>query len=212
MIVFIIIVITLGMILAISSIESKSKIEAREFENSKELEKRHANWKIIYNSIILENGDPTKIISITPISEVQEKPSLILVFENKNLLWINGTYIPFDQLIGCSLYDNSNKDNFPLTTTTKTDIGDMIGRAVVGGVICGEMGSIIGASTAKKESQTVYNNSSTNTQHDYTVIINVNSISNPTIELLIGDKQRIAIDIIGLLNVIISRNKGVNNY
>ena len=43
------------------------------------------------------------------------------------------------------------------------------------------------------------------TYHDYTVIINVNSITNPIIRITTGEDGKLTNDIVGLMNVIITR-------
>ena len=43
------------------------------------------------------------------------------------------------------------------------------------------------------------------TIHDYTVIINVNSISNPVIRVHTGERGKLTNEIVGLMNVIIAR-------
>lgn len=57
--------------------------------------------------------------------------------------------------------------------------------------------------TAKKS--TVMNQKNDILVHDYTVIINVNSLSEPIIRIPLGDDINMVDDIVGLMNVIISR-------
>lgn len=62
--------------------------------------------------------------------------------------------IPFRKIIGYEIIDVNGNRSTPLitatTTVTKTDTGDMIKRAIIGGVVTGGVGAVIGAATAPK--------------------------------------------------------------
>lgn len=80
----------------------------------------------------------------------------------------------------------------------------MIGRAVVGGVLAGGAGAVIGGTTAAKDTVTVATHANDTVIHDYTVVINVNSFSNPVVRIPLG-KDKVN-EIVGLMNVIINAN------
>lgn len=62
--------------------------------------------------------------------------------------------IPFRRIIGYEIIDVNGNHSTPLiaatTTVSKTDTGDMIKRAIIGGVVAGGVGAVIGAATAQK--------------------------------------------------------------
>jgi hypothetical protein len=72
-----------------------------------------------------------------------------------------------------------------------------------GGVLTGGVGAMVGGATAKKS--TVVKQENDTLIHDYTVIINVNSLSEPIIRIPLGNDIDMVDDIVGLMNVIISR-------
>ena len=88
-------------------------------------------------------------------------------------------------------------------STTKSSNGNAIGRAVVGGVIAGGAGAVIGGTTGKKNTETIYKQKDDIVKHDYTVIINVNSISNPIVRINLGDNGKLVNEIVATMNVII---------
>ena len=79
----------------------------------------------------------------------------------------------------------------------------MIGRSIIGDVMAGPAGAVIGGTTGKK--QTEFTQGNDYTVHDYTVIININSISDPIIRIHTGKDGTLTNEIVGLMNVILSR-------
>ena len=80
----------------------------------------------------------------------------------------------------------------------------MAGRAVVGGILTGGAGAVIGGATAKKT--TVSKQSSDKVYHDYTILINVDSLSDPIIKIPMGSDGKTVNEIVAMMNVIIHRN------
>lgn len=101
------------------------------------------------------------------------------------------------------LSDNPQVIKGNITAVTKSKNGSVIGRAIVGDVVAGPAGAIIGGTTAKKNTEFIQGND--RTIHDYTVIINMNSIVEPIIRIHTGEDGRLTNEIVGLMNVIISR-------
>ena len=81
----------------------------------------------------------------------------------------------------------------------------MVKRAVIGDVLAGGAGAVIGGATASKT--TVTTQGDDKIYHSYTVIINVNSLSDPIIRIPVKDEGRLVNEIIALMNVIINRRK-----
>lgn len=113
----------------------------------------------------------------------------------------------FKDILNYSLVDDAK--NITTTSTSgdaKTSTGNMLGRAVVGGVLTGGVGAAVGAVSAKKNIETT-STSRTNIVHNYTLYININSLENPTIKIPIGNDTEMAQKLANTINVIIERNK-----
>ena len=133
--------------------------------------------------------------------------SEINVYENQKKVFIMGKEYSFSDILSCTFTDNPTtiKGKMTAISNSKGDNGNTIGRAIVGGAIAGPAGAIIGGTTAKRQTQTEYKQDNDVTYHDYTVIINVNSITNPIIRIHTADDGKLTNDIVGLMNVIITR-------
>lgn len=126
--------------------------------------------------------------------------------------------IPFGRIIGFDIIDVNGGRSTPLisanTTVTKTDTGDMIKRAIIGGVFAGGVGAVIGAKTAKKTTTTELSQvdefrnlirqklNSTNLE----LIIKTNDISNPTLKVRFDMFKKEAEEMAALLTAIINQN------
>lgn len=133
--------------------------------------------------------------------------SRVLVYEQSKIIVINSKEYKFSDILGYSLVDDATSETITTSTgTAKTSTGNMLGRAVVGGVLTGGLGAVVGAATAKKD---ISDNatSQTTTTHKYTLYINVNNLQEPTIVLYIGNDASKAQKLAGIMNVIIERNK-----
>lgn len=139
------------------------------------------------------------------INRTRNVESAIIVYEPKSIIRIMGTMYNFKDIIGVSVSDNQKIVHGQTVSSTKTSTGSMVGRAVVGDLVAGQVGSIIGGSTAKKNTTFVQGDDSI--VHDYTIHINVNDISNPIIHINTWNDGELTNKIVGLMNVIIERNK-----
>ena len=94
------------------------------------------------------------------------------------------------------------------TATSKANTKNMIGRAVVGGVLLGGAGTIIGGSTAKRNTVIEYGTDTSihnkEVEHNYTVAITVKDISNPVLYLNVGSNTGLKDEIVSLMKVIMS--------
>ena len=137
--------------------------------------------------------------------------SRLFIFEDSQMIVLYGDEYKFSDILGFSLVDDATSET--ITTSTgdaKTSTGSMIGRAVVGGVLTGGLGAVAGAATAKKNIVTNAT-SQTTTTHKYTMYVNVNSLSNPTVTIRIGDDSQKAHKLANLFNVIMARVKQNNH-
>ena len=125
----------------------------------------------------------------------------IMSFSNFNRIWILGHDYSMDDIIGCSLHDEQSIQQGTVSFETKVKTGNMVKRAVVGGLLFGGAGAVIGGVTAKKAS--ISKQDDDKVVHNYTVFINVNSMSNPVISVNVGKDVHKANEIVSLINVII---------
>jgi len=139
------------------------------------------------------------------INRTKSVDSAIIVYEPKSVIRIMGKMYNFKDIIGVSVSDNQKIVHGQIVSSTKTSTGSMVGRAVVGDLVAGPVGSIIGGSTASKNTTSVQGDDSI--VHDYTIHINVNDISNPIIHINTWNDSELTNKIVGLMNVIIGRNK-----
>ena len=129
--------------------------------------------------------------------------SEIHVYESSKKVFILGKEYSFKDVISCTFSDNPRIVKGKITAVTKSKNGNVIGRAIVGDVVAGPAGAIIGGTTAKKNTE--YIQEDDKTIHDYTVIINMNSIAEPIIRIHTGEDGKLTNEIVGLMRVIISR-------
>lgn len=116
--------------------------------------------------------------------------------------------IPFDSIMGYDIVDK-NKSSVPLcsatTTIIKTDTGDMVKRAVIGGAVAGGVGAILGGLTAQKTTTQSISNIYDNIP-EIEVVIKINDLISPTIKIPFEDNGKTAKEFAESLNVIIKRN------
>lgn len=162
-------------------------------QNKKELDLKHRKFNLWYDTFIEENGKPTKIINLEQLDPFK----LIMAFEVKEIIYINGNNYQFKDILSCTINNINNS-----TYKTTTDISSTIGRALVGGIIAGETGAIIGAVTAPQVTQNCIDNIQ---DSKYNIIITINSLSNPNLVIEVSDKY-LADEIYSIMQVIINRN------
>lgn len=145
--------------------------------------------------------------TITKNIEIKEKSvnDSVIIFAETKKIWMLGKIVDFKDILGCSLSDNSHTERGTVKYETKTSTGSMLGRAVVGGVLTGGVGAVVGGATAKKNTITVPQGND-KVIHDYTVLVNVNSLENPLLRINCGKDGAKANDVIAVINVIIRQN------
>lgn len=110
----------------------------------------------------------------------------------------------FKDILSFDVRDKAVTIHSASTSTAKTNGGDMLGRAVVGGLLFGEAGAIVGGATASKS--IVHSASQTSVVHDYSVVITVDGISSPYETIHIGTDEPALNKIVSTLTVILKRN------
>ena len=196
-------VICLGVLGVIKSNEyekerEKKKLKWRE-EKEERLKARTEEYNAIKEKFLTTNGTPDKSIII----ERLDLNSEIHVYEISKKVFILGKEYGFKDVISCTFSDNPRVIKGKITAVTKSKNGSVIGRSIVGDVVAGPAGAIIGGTTAKKHTE--FHQEDDQTIHDFTVIINVNSISEPIIRIHTGRDGKLTNEIVGLMNVIIAR-------
>lgn len=158
-----------------------------------------------YNKLKAMIASPNKVI-------VYDYDHYIMVNESTSQIMLNEHVYSFKDIINYAMSDNATiiqkHSGGKIDSTSSTDTGSMLGRAVVGGVLAGGVGAAIGGSTAKRETTSTVAPTTTtsSTIHDYLIVVTVNSLSNPIERLKLGEDGSNTNEICALLSVIISRN------
>lgn len=172
---------------------------------AKALEEKKTQYKESRQALIQEWGEPDKTIVIEEYNINGE----IRAYEAKRKVTIMDKTYSFSDILQCQFSDNpvvvKGRTTITSSGTTKTDNGNMFGRAVVGGLVAGSAGAVIGGTTAQKNTTTtsVVDQGRDVTKHDYTVWISVKSIANPMIQIHIGKDGTKVNEIVALMNAII---------
>lgn len=198
-----IVIVVLFIIWVIISIQDeekrKEKKEQDRLEREEKLKAQTEEYETLKQQFLTTNGTPDKSIVIDKLDINSE----IHVYESSKRVFIQGKEYAFKDVISCTFSDNPRVIKGKITAVTKSKNSSVIDRAIVGDVVAGPAGAIIGGTTAKKNTEFIQGNDKT--IHDYTVIINMNSIVEPVIRIHTGDDGKLTNEIVGLMNVIISR-------
>jgi len=201
--VIIIIFVLIIIISVVNSIQEdakkKERAEQARLKREEQLKAQTEEYNALKQQFVETNGIPDKSLIISELDIKSE----IHVYEKAKKVFIMGNDYSFRDIISCTFSDNPRIVKGKVTAITKSKNGNVIGRSIVGDVVAGPAGAIIGGTTAKKHTE--YFQEDDKTVHDYTVIINMNSISEPIIRIHTGADGKLTNEIVGLMNVIISR-------
>lgn len=182
--------------------DEKNKREKAAADREKRLAReaeQKARFDEWFSKYLAENGTPDKTIIVKPNDEME----IIHVHESKKQVYLKGRMYDFKDFINVTFTDNPTIIKGKTTATTKSNTGSTVGRAIVGDVIAGPAGAIIGGTTGKKTTEFQHEND--RVIHDYTVVVNINSISTPIVRINTGSDGKTTNEIVGLINVIIAR-------
>ncbi len=188
--------------------ERKAKEEKRKQDEEYQLqlaEQKEKEKEKKYNELTAMISSPDKVIEY-------DYDHYIMVNESTSQIMLNEHIYKFKDIINYTMSDNATviqkHSGGEISSTSSTDTGSMLGRAVVGGVLAGGVGAAIGGSTAKREitSSVAPTTTTSSTIHDYLIAVTVNSLSNPIERLSLGEDGGNTNEICALLSVIISRN------
>ena len=112
--------------------------------------------------------------------------------------------IPYSQINGYIINDNSFQTGGSESAITTTNTGSMLGRAAVGAVVGGATGAIIGGTTASKT--TIFEREDINTEVRLAISIKTNSISTPLILIDFEEHKDTLQQFIAILDIIL-RNR-----
>lgn len=179
--------------------ERKRRQEERKIQKQAEFEQKSPIYNAQKEELISKYGEPDKTFIFEELNLQKE----IIVFGKVNRIWLLGKDLPMSDILSCTFNDNQRIEKGSVSYETKTSTGNMAKRAIVGGVLTGGVGAVVGGATARKETTVTQENDKV--IHDYTVIININSLSEPIIRIPLGTDGTKVNEIVGLMNVIISR-------
>lgn len=199
-IVVVILFIVISVIMSINEdSKKKERAEQARLRREERVKAQTEEYNVLKQQFVETNGTPDKSLIISNLDINSE----IHVYEKTKKVFIMGKEYSFRDIISCTFSDNPRIVKGKVTAITKSKNGNVIGRSIVGDVIAGPAGAIIGGTTAKKHTE--YIQEDDKTVHDYTVIINMNSISEPIIRIHTGQDGKLTNEIVGLMKVIISR-------
>ena len=198
--IMIVVAVIVGIVMGLlNASDDKEAAERLQKNREEELKAKTEAYNNQMQQFLTLNGTPDKTI----ILEKLDLSSEIHVYEKSKKVFILGKEYAFKDVISCTFSDSPRIVKGKITAVTKSKNGSVNGRSIVGDDEAGPAGAIIGGVTAKKNTE--YIQEDDKTIHDYTVIINMNSISDPIIRIHTGEKGRLTNEIVGLMNVIISR-------
>lgn len=188
---------------------AKQRAIEREKQDTIEYEKRKQQIQNSKNILESQWGPISKEITLHIWGDGDTSLNdRILIFESTQHIKILENVYKFSDILNFDITDNKETTirEEGGTSITQTSTGNMLGRAVVGGVLLGGVGALAGATTA--QTKTEYNPSSKiiNEIHDYTIHININSFSSPIVSIHMKDNARKTQEISGILNIIIKMN------
>ena len=208
-----IVLLILLIIAAVNSSQTKKEKEAESAEKRKRLEavfqaeidKKRQAYELKQQERAARLGKADKIITLEKYNINKD----IAIFGQSERIIMLGNEYAFSDILSCTVDDDYKvvKGKTEYTSTTSSSNGSTIGRAIVGGVLAGGAGAIIGGSTAKKETTTLVNQENDTIIHNYTVTVNVNSLTNPIVTIPVGKDKAKLNEITGILNVIIRKGE-----
>lgn len=180
-----------------------AKSEAQKREAELEIQKEKQNKVDLARDQYIKEltdsfGTATRIITYERIEDSVSYYDDILVFEKPKIIVFGDRICNFDDVLSCTMYDeNQNKT---IKQITRTNTGSMLGRAALGGLTLGAAGAVVGALTAKKETDSkddVYKAS-------YVVKIGIKSLKNPSVILHFDDNAGVAEETYSLVQAVLA--------
>lgn len=140
-----------------------------------EQEQRHERNKQILSRLTDSYGSPGKIVSPRNDTEFS-----FIDFPDSRIIYCDKAVYEYDIIESCVIKDKSNSSPSVQYSETKHDVGSVLGRAALGGILAGPAGAIVGGLTSKQTTTTsVYMNTQ---PHHYYAIIKITTNNQPIIK------------------------------
>lgn len=173
------------------------------------------------------NNEPDKIVSVLyntyePSSDGEDLYDFIsetrFYIKEKKVVFITPKkihIIPFSKIVSYDIV-LPNEDSKPVHSSkiqgTKTDTGNMVKRAIIGGILGGGVGAVIGGATAKTKTTTEENMyAAVLNQPLYELRIKFDDIINPVIIINFDTNKQMVQEVANSLDVIVRQNADNNN-
>lgn len=186
--------------------------------------------KVLDNAVskaLSNNNEPDKIVSVLfntdeSSSDGEDLYSFInetrFYIKEKKVVFITPEkihIIPFSKIVSYEIV-LPNEDYKPVHSSTiqvtQTDTGNMVKRAVIGGILGGGVGAVIGGATAKTKTSTEENiYASIINQPLYELHIKFDDIITPVIKINFDTNKKMVQEVVSSLDVIVRQNADNNN-
>ena len=161
------------------------------------LQREMANFNAWIRSMEEANGKITVKVSIIP----NEPNRTLLVFKDKQEIYISSTWIKFKDIISCQLMDNPKVTAGSMKSVTKRDLWDEINRSSMQRTFGNTTGSFL---AGPQKYVTEYQQTPDMVYHNYSVLVGTSDIENPLHEIKIGNDIMIANRVCAIINAIIA--------
>lgn len=184
---------------------SSIKIEEEKIRKETEDRKQKEAHRNLVNITFDKYGMPDKLYhDPTSSKEIIDFEKDIAIFGKSNHLMAYNKFYPFSSIIGCNLSDKKRIVHGMEKSKTRTKTSDALITSAFALMNETEWTMASGL-IARKE--TITEKGDDVEVHDYTLFVNVNNLTNPTIKIHIGNSDEIANELMGIINVIITQNK-----
>ena len=158
----------------------------------------------VLNSLTAKYGEPDRVIRPKNCA----LNGYIALFIAHKVLCISDVEFPFADIASYKLIDNYFIKNGEICgdIKTRTNEGSLIGRALEGAFWGGDVGAVIGATTASKNTSVNISQEDNRLIHDYTLLVNLKGINREGIEMHLGNDWRLAAELEHLFSQIIESN------
>lgn len=161
------------------------------------LQKEIENFNTWIRGMEETNGKISVKVPIIP----NEPHRTLLVFKDKQEIYISSTWIKFKDIISCQLIDNPKVTAGSMKAVTKRDLWDEINRSSMQRTFGKTTGTFL---AGPQKYVTEYQQTPDMVYHNYSVLVGTSDIENPLHEIKIGDDIMIANKVCAVINAIIA--------
>lgn len=189
----------IGYIIYKSVTKGTKTTQDRVAELDAELERDKAAYNAWLASLENQYGKPDKVMQIG----CNRDKNAVVVFDFIKKVILDHKEYDYAEILSAEVVENKFSLNGSQTVQTKTNLGSVVGRSLVGGLVAGPAGALIGGATASKTSIVT---STANEDVFYEVVVKVRDLENPVHTLEVYTKED-ANDLAGTLGYIINKAK-----